>query len=102
MRAHVSGRAIAVLLGFAIVTMSLGACGKKPSTREVDVPRITAKEVKDRLDKGQAITFVDARSESAWEEAVAKIPGAIRVPPDEAQKYISDVPKGNPVVVYCT
>jgi predicted sulfurtransferase len=91
-----------LLLVLVAIGVFLGACRSKPVASRVDVARITAEEVKQRLDSGEVITFVDSRSASAYELAVGKIPGAVRVPPNEAEKYISAVPRGNPVVVYCT
>jgi hypothetical protein len=66
------------------------------------VERITVEDVKARLDRGEAITFIDSRSAGAWAGAVAKIPGAFRVPPHDTPYDVSGIPGGNPVVVYCT
>lgn len=91
-----------LLCGLVLVVILSGACGRKTVVGETDIARITPEEVKARLDKGEAITFVDSRSAGAWAGAVAKIPGAMRVPPHEAADYVSEIPRGNPVVIYCT
>ena len=46
--------------------------------------------------------FVDARSEKAWGKATDKIPGAIRVPPDQVAEHLAELPPGKSIVAYCT
>jgi 3-mercaptopyruvate sulfurtransferase SseA len=95
-------KAAAALVSLLLLVVVLGSCQKKAAVDRAEVARITAEEVKARMDRGDALTFVDSRSHSSWETAVSMIPGAFRVPPDEIDRYISDVPKGKPVIVYCT
>jgi len=66
------------------------------------VPRITKEDVKRRLDAGEHILFVDARSPEAWEGSNEMIPGAIRVPADEVERHLTEIPSRGPVVAYCT
>ena len=46
----------------------------------------------------------DAQGENAFggDEAETKASGAIRIPPDEAEKHIADVSRDDTVVTYCT
>ena len=46
--------------------------------------------------------FVDARNPVAWREATSKIPGAIRIPASDLDSHIHALPKGRPIVTYCT
>lgn len=64
--------------------------------------RISADEVRRRMSGGEAVTFVDARSASAWQQADQQIPGSIRVPPDEVASHMDRVPRNGLVVAYCT
>lgn len=64
--------------------------------------RITPDEVKRRLDSGEHITFLDARSDDAWRKAILQIPGSIRVPPDEVEHHLDEIPQGTLIVSYCT
>lgn len=64
--------------------------------------RITVEEVKSAMDQEQAPVFVDARSADAWSKASEQIPNSIRVPPDEAKAKMGSIPRGRPVVAYCT
>ena len=45
----------------------------------MEATRVTVDEVKERMDRGEAFTFVDTRNPKAWGESNTKLPGAIRV-----------------------
>jgi len=64
--------------------------------------RISVDEVRTRMERGEDVTFVDARNPQAWGEATTKLPGAIRIPAEEAEKHIADVRRDYLVVTYCT
>ena len=64
--------------------------------------KVTVEEVNNRLSKSDDVQFVDSRAAHVWDEADTKLPGAIRVPPDEPEKQISNVGKDAYVVTYCT
>ena len=68
----------------------------------MDVERISAGELKQRMDAGEKIQFVDTRNPQAWGEAQSKAPRAIRVPMSEAEQHLSEIPKDRLVVTYCT
>ncbi len=64
--------------------------------------RISIDDLKSRMDSGERIVLVDSRSAGAWGESDVKIPSAIRVPPDEAERHLEEIPRGATVVTYCT
>lgn len=64
--------------------------------------RISVSDAKRRMDRGERVTFVDSRSDHAWHAADRRIPGAIRVPPDDAEAHVDDVPHDGLIVPYCT
>ena len=68
----------------------------------MEATRVTADEVKERMDRGEAFTFVDTRNPKAWAEADTKLPGAIRIPADEAEKHLDQIPRDRTVITYCT
>ena len=68
----------------------------------MEVTRVTADEVKERMDRGEQFAFLDTRNPQAWGEADTKLPGAIRVPADEVEKHLDEIPRGRAVVTYCT
>jgi adenylyltransferase/sulfurtransferase len=66
------------------------------------VSRVTAEEVKTRLDRGEPLVFLDVRNPKAWAEVDRKLPGAIRIPLDELPARISEIPKDRAIITYCT
>ncbi len=68
----------------------------------MEVTRVTVDEVKERMDRGETFTFVDTRNPQAWGEATTKLPGAIRVPADEAEQLLDEIPRVRTVITYCT
>ena len=67
-----------------------------------DAPRITVDELRKRMEAGEDFTIIDVRNPQAWAQSDSKIPEAIRVPMDEWEKHLAQIPKGRPVVAYCT
>ncbi len=68
----------------------------------MDIPRITSEDVADRIRRGDAIVFVDARSAHAYESAAEQIPHSVRVPPDAIDAHVGAVTRDGVVVAYCT
>ena len=65
--------------------------------------KTTVEEVQNRLmGGGNRLTIVDSRSAEAWNDSEVKASGAVRIPPDEAEKHLTDVSRDDFVVVYCT
>ncbi len=63
---------------------------------------ISAADAKQMLDRGERVTFVDARNPMAWGEATHKLPNAIRIPVDAVNDHISELPADGTLVTYCT
>lgn len=68
----------------------------------MEVTRVTVYELKQRMDRGEQFAFVDTRNPKAWGEADRKLPGAIRVPAEEAEQHLDEIPKDRTVITYCT
>lgn len=64
--------------------------------------RLTVDEVKALLEQGEPITFIDARNPIAWASSKIKLPGAIRVPLDEVDRFLPQLPRDRRLIVYCT
>ena len=65
----------------------------------IQVPRITAQELKERLDSGEAIVIADSRSANAYE--IRHIAGAISVPESEVESHLDELPLDQEIVFYC-
>jgi rhodanese-related sulfurtransferase len=70
--------------------------------KTMEATRVTADEVKERMDRGEQFAFVDTRNPQAWGEADKKLPGALRVPADEVERHLKDIPRDRVVITYCT
>lgn len=65
-----------------------------------EVPRISARDLKSRLDNGEAILVVDARAATAFESR--HIAGAISVPLSVVDSHLDEFPRDQEIVFYCT
>ena len=64
--------------------------------------RITADELKQRMEAGEQFTIVDVRNPHAWAEARDKAAGALRVSLDDVEDAVGRMPENKPIVTYCT
>jgi cytoskeletal protein RodZ len=69
-------------------------------TTSSEVPRISARDLKSRLDNGEAILVVDSRAATAFESR--HITGAISVPLDVVESRLDEFPRDQEIVFYCT
>ena len=65
----------------------------------MEATRVTVDEVKERMDRGEAFTFVDTRT--AWAGSRRKTAGAIRIPADEVAEHLNQIPRDRTVITYC-
>ncbi|HKY30657.1 MAG TPA: rhodanese-like domain-containing protein [Pyrinomonadaceae bacterium] len=68
----------------------------------MEATRVTVDELKERMDRGEQFAFVDTRNPKAWGEAETKLPGAIRVPAEEVEQHLPEIPRDRTVITYCT
>jgi rhodanese-related sulfurtransferase len=64
--------------------------------------RISIPELRRRMENGEDFVFLDTRNPQAWAQSRVKLPEAIRVPLDQLEEHLSEIPKNTPVVAYCT
>ena len=69
---------------------------------EMEATRVTVDEVKQRMDRGEMFTFVDTRNPKAWGESQTKLPGALRIPAEEVEDHLNEIPHDRSVITYCT
>lgn len=68
----------------------------------MEATRVTVEEVRERMDRGEQFAFLDTRNPQAWGEAETKLPGAIRVPANEVEQHLDEIPRARTVITYCT
>lgn len=64
--------------------------------------RISVDDVKKRMQAGEDFVFIDTRNPQAWAESDVTLPNAIRVPVDDFEEYLNEIPKNKSLVTYCT
>jgi hypothetical protein len=69
---------------------------------EGEVPRITVDELKEKLAKKAPVFIIDSRSQGSYDNSEIKIKGAVRIPADEIESRLKDIPHDREIVVYCT
>jgi hypothetical protein len=63
------------------------------------VTRIAAEDLRDQLNAG-AVTLIDVRDANSF--AASHIPGSIHIPFASMEGMVDTIPKGKPIVTYCT
>jgi predicted sulfurtransferase len=64
-----------------------------------EVPRISAEELKERLDNGEEIVVVDSRGKSSYD--IMHIAGAISVPSVNVESPLDEMALDQEIVLYC-
>jgi rhodanese-related sulfurtransferase len=67
----------------------------------MEVTRVTVDEIRERLDRGEPLAFVDTRNAKDWGESDKTAAGAIRVPSDKLLDHLSEIPRDRTVITYC-
>jgi rhodanese-related sulfurtransferase len=67
-----------------------------------DALRITVDELRRRMEAGEDFTVIDVRNPQAWAQSDVTLPEAIRVPLEKLDESPDKIPRGKPIVTYCT
>ena len=88
----------------SICLLFLLSCFGYVSAADTDqVERITVEQVKNLLDHGEKIVFLDTRNPHDWAASEQIIPGARRVANDQdLAKVLKQIPPDSKIVTYCT
>lgn len=94
-------KTINVILVLGLVCSTSTALAAIPAHPD-QVPRINVVDLR-ALQSQQSVVFVDTRTPGQWQQAVDKIPGALRITSQtEFDEFKRTVPTGTVVVTYCT
>jgi rhodanese-related sulfurtransferase len=64
--------------------------------------RLSVADARALIERGDPVAFVDSRNPIAWASAKIKIRGAHRVPIDEVDEHLHELPRDQRLIVYCT
>ena len=70
--------------------------------RELRIGRITAEELKQKIDAGEDLVIVDLRHSLDFEADPHTIPGAFRIDAKELEENDERLPRDRDVILYCT
>ena len=65
-----------------------------------EIRPLEAYELRRMLELGDPVTVLDVRSVEDYQGSDAEVHGAIRVPPEELDEHLRDLPRGRQVVTY--
>jgi membrane protein DedA with SNARE-associated domain/rhodanese-related sulfurtransferase len=100
----------AARLGVSIVLLLLGSLAawlawkyyrRRRFIRQLRVDRITASELKSKLDAGEEVVIVDLRGSLDFEAEPAMIPGAVHLDAADLEEVSAELAKAAEVVLYC-
>lgn len=70
--------------------------------RELRIARITAEELKQKIDGGEPVVVVDLRHRIDFEAEPETIPGALHFAPEEVENRHQEIPRDRELILYCT
>ena len=92
----------------ALVVAAIGAyvawklIARQRFLKKIRIARITAEELKTRLDGGEDVLVVDVRSRLDFEAEPSIIPGALHLTIEELETRHREIPRERDIVLYCT
>jgi len=89
--------------GLSLLIVALMVLPPAAAAADDNLERITVDQVRQLLDQGEEIIFLDSRQGYAWNASSVKLPDAIRVSDNaELAATIKTLPRDGKFVTYCT
>jgi uncharacterized protein (DUF58 family) len=70
--------------------------------RKLRIARITPEELLRKIEAGEEVIIVDLRNPLDVETEGHKLPGALRMAPDELEERHQEIPRDRDIILYCT
>jgi membrane protein DedA with SNARE-associated domain len=97
------GSLLAVLLAGALAAYVVWKYFQRQRfIRSLRIARITPEELRQKLEGGEKVFIVDLRHSSEFEAEDARVPGALRLRPEDLEQHQKEIPRDRDVVLYCT
>jgi membrane protein DedA with SNARE-associated domain len=93
---------LVLLIAILVAYLSYKFIARQRFLRELRIGRITADELKKKLDEGEDLVIVDLRHSLDFEADPETIPGAFRMDAKELEEKNDRLPRDREVILYCT
>lgn len=93
---------LAILGGALAAYISWKYIQRRRFIRSLRVARITAEQLKQKLEAGEDVVVVDLRHSLDFDAAPQTIPGAIRLAPEKVEEDHGRIPRDREIVLFCT
>jgi membrane protein DedA with SNARE-associated domain len=102
-RASAFGGQLGILIiGSLVGYIAYKYAARQRFLRELRIARVTAEELKQKLDAGEEIVIVDLRHSVDFEADPQTIPGAFHMDAKELEEKNDRLPRDREVILYCT
>jgi membrane protein DedA with SNARE-associated domain/rhodanese-related sulfurtransferase len=99
---RIGGSAFSLLVALAVVFIAYKVWQRQRLLHELRMARITAAELREMLQAGQAPLIFDLRSSAAVEEDPVRIQGAVHVGAEEVESRLGAFPRDREIIIYCS
>ena len=100
--ASLGGWLLVLLIGTLAAYITYKYVMRQRFLRELRIARITAEELKEKIDAGEPVVIVDLRHSLDFEAEPETIPGALHMEARELEQNNDRLPRNGEVVLYCT
>lgn len=100
--AQLGGTGLELLAGLFALYLVWKLFRRKLLYRRLRIARISAGELKRRLDAAEPTFILDLRHALEFENQPGMIPGALRMSPDDLDQRVGEIPTNQEIVLYCT
>ena len=97
-----AGSAAGFLVGLLALYLAYKLLQRIRFRTQLQVSRLSAVELKRRLDAGDDVVVVDLRHLREVEDSGNTLPGAVHISPDELDRRHSEIARGRDVVLFCS
>ena len=100
--ARLGGWLLVLLLSALAAYIAWKFLARQKFLRDLRIARITATELKQKIDSGEELAIVDLRHSLDFEADPESIPGALRIDAKDLEASSDQLPHGREVILYCT
>jgi membrane protein DedA with SNARE-associated domain len=100
--ARLGGGLVVLLVAVLASYIAYKFIARQRFLRELRIGRITAEELKQKIDNGEHLVIVDLRHSLDFEAEPETIPGAFRMDAKELEEKNDRLPRDREVILYCT